>query len=62
MNDMLPTRKVSAGVLAGAIVVLVLYLVNLIWHVGVPGEVGSAITTLFTFVISWLIPDKYEAP
>ena len=57
---MTPTRKVSAGVVAGALVICVLYGVKEIWGLEVPGAVGSAITTLFTFVVSWAIPDKYE--
>ena len=60
MDNVKPTRKVSAGVLAGALTVIGLYLLKLSFSLEVPGPVASAITTLSTFVVSWCIPDKYE--
>lgn len=55
----LPRRKVAAGGLAGAISAIVLYIIDYNQPVGakeLAPELAAAITTLITFVVSWLIP------
>jgi len=51
-----PTRKVGIGAVAGAVSAI------LIWAVGryglaVPGEIGSAVTTVLTFAASYFVTD-----
>ncbi len=50
-------RKVGAGGLAGALSVILVWIIS---EVGadIPGEVASAITTVLTFVTAWVVPDK----
>ena len=60
-----PIRKVTAGSLAGAVIVLVTWILDTAWHVKVPSEVTAAITTLVTFGTSYLTPsapDDLVAP
>ena len=50
-------RKVSVGALAGAVSVI------LVWGIeelgaSIPAEVASAVTTVLTFVTSYLVPNK----
>lgn len=52
-----PTRKVTAGTVAGAASIII------VWAIGaagidVPAEVASAITTLLAAVTSYMIPDR----
>lgn len=56
----LPTRKVTVGGLAGAISVVLIWVVNSFWlpeGKAIPAEIASAITTILTFVVSYLIPE-----
>jgi hypothetical protein len=55
-----PTRKVAVGGLAGAITFIAVWVLNnfdlLPGGKDVPGDVAAALTTLLTFVISYLVP------
>ncbi len=53
----LPTTKVAAGGIAGAVTVVLVYVLGLA-HVVLPAEVGSAITVLFSVAASYLIRDR----
>lgn len=53
-----PSRKVSAGALAGAFSILFVYLVKTFAHQDIPGEAASAITTVFTFLVSYMVRDS----
>ncbi|HEX4629280.1 MAG TPA: hypothetical protein VH137_10880 [Gemmatimonadales bacterium] len=56
----LPSRKVGAGALAGALSVLVVWIINTFVLTGptkITGEVASAITTILTFVVGYFIPE-----
>jgi hypothetical protein len=56
----LPSRKVGAGALAGAVSVLVVWIINTFVLTGptkITGEVASAITTSLTFVVGYFIPE-----
>ncbi len=57
-----PTRKVSVGALAGAISVLVIYVLNTYVLTNKPlgPEVGSAFTTVLTFIMSWIVPPSAD--
>ena len=54
---MIPTRKVSGGMLAGAISILFLWAAKTYGGIEMPGETGSAITTILTFVTSYFVTD-----
>ena len=51
-----PTRKVGAGVVAGAATVILFYVLGELWDIHPPAEVGAAVTSLITFVASWFTP------
>ena len=55
-----PTRKVSAGLIAGALTTILIGVVNRITELSVTGEEGAALTVLLSFVVSWIIPDRLE--
>jgi putative flippase GtrA len=52
-----PTSKVAAGGTAGAVTVVLVYILNK-FHLDVPGEVGSALTVILSFVTSYFIKDR----
>jgi putative flippase GtrA len=51
-----PTRKVTAGTLAGALSVLLVWVLRL-FSVEVPGEVGAAFATIIGFVTAYFVRD-----
>lgn len=56
----IPTRKVFAGGLAGAITLIAVWVLNdfdlLPKGQDIPGEVASALTTIITFLLSYFTP------
>lgn len=57
-----PTRKVSAGVLAGFVQAIFVWFWNgKGMQPVITGEVASAALPVLTFIVSWLVPDKIEA-
>lgn len=52
-----PTRKVTAGALAGAVTIIGVYVAG-IFGADVPAEVASSITTLLTFVAGYIVKDR----
>ena len=56
----IPTRKVSASALAGALSILAVWGINtfiLADHTLIPGEVASALTTVLTFLAGYFFPE-----
>ena len=56
----LPSRKVGAGALAGALSVILVWIINtfvLTGSVKITGEVASAITTILTFLVGYFVPE-----
>ncbi len=56
----LPYKKVSAGSLAGALSILVVWLLNsyvLPSCEPITGEVASAMTTVLTFFVAYMVPE-----
>lgn len=51
-------RKVSAGALAGALSVVVVWVLGEYAEVEIPPEVASAITTVFTFIVAYFVPER----
>ena len=54
---MTPTTKVTAGALAGAFTVILVWAVTFT-GIEIPAAVASAITVLFTFAASWLVTER----
>ena len=52
-----PTTKVAAGGTAGAVTVVLVYILSR-FNIPVPAEVGSAITVIFTFVASYFLKER----
>jgi putative flippase GtrA len=55
-SNKLPSRKVTAGGLAGALSIIVVWIVNQSTGTNIPPQVASAITTILTFLASYMIP------
>lgn len=55
---MVPERKVTAGVLAGALSVIVTYILQTAFEVVIPAEVASAGTVVLTCITSYLVPNS----
>ena len=56
-----PTRKVASGVVAGALVAIVAGFLRRAYAIELTGEEGAAYALIFTFVVQWLVPDRYQA-
>lgn len=56
MESRAPTQKVTAGILAGAITTIGIWALKSFAKVDIPGEVSAAITTVLTFLVSYLVP------
>lgn len=52
-----PSAKVTSSALAGALGILITWLLGAIAHVEVPPEVAVALTTLLAFVVSYFVVD-----
>ncbi len=50
-----PNKAIASGI-AGAIITVALYIVNLAWHVTVPAEVAAALTTLVGTALVYIVP------
>lgn len=57
-----PTTKVSIGALAGATTILLTPVLKLYWsawtQTDMTPEIGTAVTTIVTFVLQYLVPDR----
>ena len=56
--SMKPTNKVNAGGVTASIAVVVAWAAKEFWRVEVPTEIGIAIAGIFSYAISWLVPDR----
>jgi hypothetical protein len=52
-----PTRKVSVGLAAGAVSLIVVALLKEVGGIALSAEAGMALTTLATFVLQYIVPD-----
>lgn len=55
------THRLSAATLGTGTSIVLCYLGQMITGHEVPGPVGAALGGMFTFVISWALPDAWEA-
>ena len=51
-----PNKKVGAGALAGALAIVLIWVISL-FGVEVPGAVGAAIATIFGFITAYYVPE-----
>lgn len=51
-----PTNKTIAGGLAGALTAILVWGVKQAWQIDVPAEIAVAISTVITFVVSYVTP------
>ena len=56
-SSLVPTTKVTAGGVAGAITVLVVWILGM-FNVAVPPEVASAFTVIVSFAISYFVRER----
>jgi hypothetical protein len=56
-----PTRKVASGTLAGALVTVAVWVVQVATDVTVPAEVAAAAVVLLGFAAAWLVPDRVQS-
>jgi hypothetical protein len=57
----MPTRKVSVGALAGAVVTVGLWALSYFAHVSQPDYVGAAEVVIVGTALAYLIPEKDQA-
>ncbi len=55
-EDNKPTPKIGAATLAGALSIILIYIVGL-FGVDIPGGVGAAIATVFTAAAGYFMPE-----
>jgi hypothetical protein len=53
----LPTRKVGSGVDAGAVVTILVWIIDATTGVEMPPEVAAALVTVITLVTSYFVPE-----
>ena len=53
----MPTRKVGSGALAGALSIVLVWVIQTYGGQQIPAEVASAGTTILSFIVSWLVPE-----
>ena len=51
-----PKRKVTVGILAGSIVVVIVWLLKTFANIQITSEVAAALTTVLSFAISYVTP------
>lgn len=55
---MKPTAKVTAGALGGALSIILVWMLRLLWSIETPGEVAAAFTTVLSFGCAWLTKES----
>lgn len=53
-----PTRKVAATGIAGAVTVVLIYLVQSFFNVSIPAEVASAVTLILSFASGYIVKEE----
>ena len=53
-----PTAKVSVGVLAGAITLLTVRIIQHYSHVDISADTSSALTSVLTFCLQYMTPER----
>lgn len=53
-----PTRKVAATGIAGAVSVVLIYVLQVLFNINIPAEVASAITLILSFISGYLVKEE----
>ena len=53
----MPSRKITAGVLSGALASLLVWAVDVFVGIKIPAEQAVALSTLLTFVVAYFVKD-----
>lgn len=53
-------RGIHAGAVAGAVTIICAWAIETIYKVTIPAPVSSAATVLVTYLVSAIVPDRYE--
>jgi len=61
MNSAIPTNKVQAGILAGALAAIAAWALKTWGHTEMPAEIAVALSTVITFGVQYFVPDQKEA-
>ncbi len=59
--NMIPTRKVGSGALAGAVTAVIIAISKDAFGYEFSGELASAVTVLVTFAVSYFVKDAPDA-
>lgn len=58
-----PSKTVTTGSAAGALVIIIVWVVGEIWPgVDIPAEVSAAMTLLISTVSAWIVRDPQRRP
>ncbi len=57
MSGMKPSNKVTAGVIAGAVVLIAAWAARAFAKVEIPIDIQAALQILVTFGVQWAVPD-----
>ncbi len=61
-STLIPSRKVSVGLIGGAVTTIGLWILSAAGHIETPDYVSAAIVTVVSFVLSYLIPERDQQP
>lgn len=53
-----PTRKVAATGIAGAVTVVLVYLIQAIFSIVIPAEVAAALTLIISFASGYIVKES----
>lgn len=53
-----PTQKVAAAGIGGAITVVLVYAINMLFNIEVPAEVAAALTAIVSFLSGYFVREK----
>lgn len=53
-----PTRKVAAGGIGGALSIVLIYIIQVVFTVELPAEVASAVTLIVSFLASYFVREE----
>lgn len=58
-----PSKTVTTGTVAGAVTILLVWILTTIWpSLEIPAEVSSAFTLIITALAAWIVPDPARRP
>lgn len=53
-----PTNKVAASGIGGSVSIVIIWLLNIVFGIEVPGEVAAAFATVISFASGYLVREK----